>query len=93
MHEIVKVGCMDLWIGVLSKYTGAIATFTGYTVDVIATTTALHFSCMGTETNLLDCASYVSTSPFDNYFDYVSYSSDEVCSFAYAGVQCSGVLS
>ena len=79
-------------IGVLSKYTGAIATATGYTLDVIATPTALHFSCMGTETNLLDCASYVSTSLLGFYFYYFSYSSDEVCTFAYAGVQCNGAL-
>ena len=86
------MGCMDVWISVLSEYTGAIATFTVYTLDVIATTTALHFSCMGTETNLLDCASYVSTSSY-NYFYYTnSYLSDEVCSFAYAGVQCNGAL-
>ena len=90
MHEIVNVGCMDIWISVLSEYTGAIATFTIHTLVVIATTTALHFSCMGTETNLLDCASYVSTSPIGNYF--ISYSSDEVCSFVYAGVQCNGAL-
>ena len=77
---------------------GATATFSGYTSTMDVTTTALHFSCTGTESNLLDCASYVSTLHssyyiYGYYYDFVS--SDELCSYTWrqnVGVQCNGMF-
>ena len=91
---------------VLFMCTGATATFSGCTSTVNARTSALHFSCTGTESNLLDCASYASSlRSFRDFFDidycydkfvcFKTLSSDELCSYFWrqnAGVQCNGMF-